>query len=133
MFVDASAIVAILLQEPGFEQLAERLRVCPRALTSGIAIYEAVLAVARQRASFDEAETAVWTFVQSAGIEFGPIAEGETRAALTAFMRYGKGRGHPARRNLGDCFAYACARTGGVPLLFVGDDFSHTDIPSALA
>ena len=57
-------------------------------------------------------------------IGIGP-AEGDL--ALDAFERYGKGR-HPARLNMGDCFAYACARTHGVPLLFKGDDFSHTDI-----
>ncbi|MGT2479980.1 type II toxin-antitoxin system VapC family toxin [Methylobacterium oryzae CBMB20] len=51
--------------------------------------------------------------------------------ALAAHARYGKGR-HPARLNLGDCFAYACARVHGVPLLYVGDDFPQTDIRSAL-
>lgn len=47
---------------------------------------------------------------------------------LDAFDRYGKGRGHPARLNMGDCFAYAMARQRGVPLLFKGDDFGQTDI-----
>lgn len=56
----------------------------------------------------------------------------EGREAISAFTRFGKGRGHPAQLNMGDCFAYACARTHNVPLLFVGDDFSRTDIPSAL-
>lgn len=62
-----------------------------------------------------------------------PIAASETREALSAHARFGKGRSHPAKPNLGDCFAYACAWVHGVPLLFVGEDFPHTDIRPALA
>ena len=51
--------------------------------------------------------------------------------ALAAFARFGKGQGHPAQLNMGDCFAYACARTRNIPLLFIGNDFSQTDIPAA--
>jgi ribonuclease VapC len=54
-------------------------------------------------------------------------------AALKAYERYGKGRGHPARLNMGDCLSYAAARVLGVPLLYKGEDFARTDIPSALA
>lgn len=131
MFVDASAIVAILLREPKFETRADRLRTYERPLTNGIAVYEAVLAIARDRPSMNDAEASVWSFVSLAAIEIVPITNDVTKAALSAFARYGKGRGHPARLNLGDCFAYASARTHGVPLLFVGNDFVHTDIPSA--
>ena len=56
---------------------------------------------------------------------------GEAGAALDAFSRYGKGRGHPAQLNMGDCFAYAVAKTYRTALLFKGDDFSKTDIRSA--
>jgi len=48
--------------------------------------------------------------------------------AIAAMARYGKGRGHPAQLNFGDCFSYACAKAAGVPLLYVGDDFSKTDL-----
>lgn len=51
--------------------------------------------------------------------------------ALKAFARYGKGQGHPAQLNMGDCFAYAVAKTHNVPLLFTGNDFPHTDITPA--
>ena len=71
--------------------------------------------------------------MSEAGIEVVPIAGEETRSALDACQRFGKGRGHPARLNLGDCFAYACATTRGVPLLFVGNDFVHTDVARGLA
>ena len=55
-----------------------------------------------------------------------PITDEIGRAALDAFDRYGKGRGHPAQLNMGDCFAYGAAMTLGVPLLFKGDDFAKT-------
>jgi len=57
-----------------------------------------------------------------------PISVQEAEAALDAFARYDTGRGHPAHLNLGDCFAYACAKTNRTPLLFKGDGFSRTDI-----
>lgn len=133
MFVDASALVAILARESGFEAVADHLRRAKRPLTSGIAVYEAALAISRRTASFDEARAIVWDFVELVGVTVVPVSEAETRAALDAFERFGKGRGHPARLNMGDCFAYACARVHGVPLLFVGDDFARTDIPAATA
>jgi ribonuclease VapC len=60
------------------------------------------------------------------------ITADQARTALYAFARYGKGRGHPAQLNLGDCFAYAVARDRRVPLLFKGNDFSQTDIEPAV-
>lgn len=55
-----------------------------------------------------------------------------TRLAISAFVRYGKGRGHLARLNIADCIVYAAARSADAPLLFIGDDFMHTDIVSVL-
>jgi len=78
-----------------------------------------------------DVEAEVAEFIRVAGLRIVPIAEAETAVALAAHGRYGKGR-HPARLNLGDCFAYACAQVHGVPLLYVGDDFPQTDIRSAL-
>ena len=60
-----------------------------------------------------------------------PIGPDAAHEALEAFARYGKGRGHPARLNLGDCFIYAQARVTGASLLYKGEDFSNTDIESA--
>jgi len=133
MFVDASAIVAIVAGEPGHHALMVRLRDSPVRLTSGVAVYEAVLAIARLQAVPPEvAEEIGDDFLDATSVTRVPIAEAETRLALAALARYGKGR-HPARLNLGDCFAYACARVHGVPLLYVGDAFPQTDIHSALA
>jgi ribonuclease VapC len=132
MFIDASALVAILTAEPERSVLLNRLDDAVAPLTSGLAVLETVVAVARKKAlSVAEAEAEVEAFIRVAGLRIVPIAEAESTLALAAHARYGKGR-HPARLNLGDCFAYACAQVHGVPLLYVGDDFPQTDIRSAL-
>jgi ribonuclease VapC len=133
MFVDASAIVAILNREPEADIFAEAIEQNAGGLTSAIAVYEATLALCRIRhVTIEEAAADVHEFMSVAGVQHMPITATETRTALAAFARYGKGRGHPARLNMGDCFAYAMARNLGVPLLFKGDDFPRTDIESAV-
>jgi ribonuclease VapC len=130
MFVDASAIVAILTGEPEAEALIDRLERAIRPVTSAIAIFEATSGLCRRRhASVDEAEADVAEFLTQARITLVPIAEANT--ALQAFSHYGKGRGHPAQLNMGDCFAYAVAKNHRTSLLYKGDDFSKTDIDAA--
>jgi ribonuclease VapC len=70
-------------------------------------------------------------FLALAGIAVAPIEASAAHAALDAFARYGKGTQHPAQLNLGDCFAYAQAKSSGAALLFKGDDFSKTDVEAA--
>ena len=128
MFVDASAIVAMLAREDDASALSERFTRAESISTSTLAIYEAVLGLSRaQSISISDAETAVGDLLSHAGAEIIPITAEIGRAAVRAFERYGRGR-HPARLNMGDCFAYACARALDVPLLFKGDDFALTDI-----
>ena len=130
--VDASAIVAVLTREPGADLLLSTLETAGPAETTPVAFYEAVLGVSRKRQwSVAEAETHVRDFLEAAGVPIQPIQPETAQVALEAFARYGKGRGHPARLNLGDCFAYAQAKLSGAALLFKGDDFSKTDIESA--
>jgi ribonuclease VapC len=132
MFVDASAIVAILTREPEADVLADLLEAARAPITSPIAVFEATLGICRKRhASVEEAEEDVREFLDLARIELIPITINETETALSAFSRYGKGRSHPARLNLGDCFAYAAAKNHRTSLLFTGDDFNKTDIRSA--
>ena len=76
------------------------------------------------------ANEAVVRYLSRAKVEIIPITAEIGRAAVAAFEQYGRGR-HPARLNMGDCFAYACARALGVPLLYKGDDFAQTDIAAA--
>lgn len=133
MFVDASAIVAILTGEPEADTLADALDAARFPITSAIAVFEAVLGLCRKRhASVAEAEDDVREFLEIASIRTVSIADREAGAALDAFARYGKGGGHPAQLNMGDCFAYAAAKNNCAPLLFKGDDFTKTDIEPAV-
>ena len=132
MFVDASAIVAILTREAEADALADVLEGARSPITSPIAMFEAALGICRKRhASVGEAEADVREFLELAGIRAVPITEREAATALAAFSRYGKGRGHPAQLNLGDCFAYAIAKNHRTALLFEGEDFDKTDIAVA--
>jgi ribonuclease VapC len=130
--VDASAIVAILTEEPEGEALTEALGRASEITTSPVAVYEATLGLVRiLRRSIEDAEADVMEFLRLARVTVQPIQPETAHIALEAFARYGKGRGHPARLNLGDCFIYAQAKVGGASLLCKGDDFSKTDIESA--
>ena len=95
-------------------------------------MFEATLGVCRkQHASVAEAQGDVSEFLETAGVRTVSITSKEAEAALDAFCRYGKGWGHPAQLNLGNCFAYAVEKTHGAELLFKGEDFNKTDIPAA--
>lgn len=131
MFVDASAMVAMLTDEPEGDRLARILERAQSRITSAIAIYEtAARLMSKSSLSGEEARKTVADFLTAVGIGVVAIGEREAEIALHAFERFGKRR-HPAALNMGDCFAYACARAHGAPLLFIGDDFSQTDIALA--
>jgi ribonuclease VapC len=98
MFVDASAIVAILTREPESDALADVLESARSPITSPIAIFEAALGICRKRhASVEEAGEDVRELLEVAGVRTVSITENEAETALAAFSRYGKGRGHPAQ------------------------------------
>ena len=131
IFVDASALCAILLAEPDADMLAAKMLGEPGLLTSAVAVYEAVAVLSRAaKGDVQAARQDVADMLRGNDIRLVPIGDAERELALDAFDRYGKGR-HPARLNMGDCFAYACARTHGAALLFKGDDFALTDIAVA--
>ena len=71
-------------------------------------------------------------FIREANISIEPVTEIQAQIARAAYRDFGKGSGHPAKLNFGDCFAYALAKESGEPLLFKGGDFAHTDIVAAL-
>lgn len=128
MFVDASALVAIIAPESDGGLLAERLRGAERRYTSAVAIYETALALRRIGNTVIEGVIPVIdAFVRQSEIETVSITAEIGRLAIDAFTRFGRGN-HPARLNMGDCFAYACALSLGVPLLAKGGDFPQTDI-----
>jgi ribonuclease VapC len=128
MFIDASALTAILTEEDDARELAARLQHAKRRMTSPLAVWESAIAVARilDLAVGDAAE-AINAYLPLVGIEVVAVPPEAAPIALDAFDRYGKGR-HAARLNFGDCFAYACARHYRQPLMFKGADFSLTDI-----
>lgn len=131
MFVDASAIVGIFAREDDWESLSTRIEQAERVFVSPLAIWEATLGLARRRLwTFEEAERLVRRFVDEVGASIVAIDDAVGIEALRASRLFGKGR-HAADLNLGDCFAYACARTHRLPLLFKGNDFQHTDIEKA--
>jgi ribonuclease VapC len=131
MFVDASALTAILTDEADARTLLSRLQNARTRLTSSLAIWETAIAVARILGlSAMEAHEAVEAFLSMAEIQVMPVASETGRLAVDVYDRYGKSR-HPAGLNFGACFAYACARQARLPLLYKGDDFPHTDIEAA--
>jgi ribonuclease VapC len=131
MFLDASAIIAIIVGEEDASSLAGRLGGATFVRTSAIAIFVASLGLARiANAPVDDAFSLVGRFLDQVKASVAVI-DGETAAlALDAFARFGKGH-HPASLNLGDCFAYACARQLDAKLLCKGNDFPCTDIALA--
>jgi len=131
MFIDASAIVGIIADEPDSTSLLQRVESGAVSYVSALSIWEAASALSRKREwSIDEAESIVRRFAEGIAAIHIPIDEHIGREAVRAHRDYGKGR-HPAALNMGDCFAYACAKKLGVPLLAKGNDFPQTDIEMA--
>jgi ribonuclease VapC len=131
MFIDASALTALLTDEDEARELLARLQQTRTRLTSPLAVWEAAIAVARVLdLPISAAAEAVESYLVLMEIETVAVPPATARIALDAFDRFGKGR-HPARLNFGDCFAYACAKHFGQPLMFKGADFPQTDIEAA--
>ncbi len=131
LFVDASVLVAILAGEAEADTLADRIEAEQVRLCSAVSVWELVTALCRSHSlAIPTARTAVRRFLTAGEFEFATIGEQEFEIAADGYARYGKGR-HPASLNMGDCFAYACAKSRGAKLLFKGLDFSLTYIEPA--
>ena len=127
MFVDASAPTAVIACEVGHWELVVRLGAAPARLASPIGVFETIAATARIFAlSLAEARPVVLDTLGALGVALHEVPAEVVGATQDAFERYGKGQGHPARLNIGDCFAYACAQHWDVPPLLKGDDFAQT-------
>lgn len=132
MFIDTSAIVAILLGEPEAARLADAIAGAPRRFTSPLVRLETCvvlstrldIAPAVANRLFDEFLGETRTVVSPVSDEIGSLA-------VAAFEAHGKGRGGGAKLNLADCMSYACAKFLRTPILFVGRDFAKTDIDAA--
>ena len=128
MIIDTSALLAILLGEPDAGRYEDAIAgAWPRRM-SAIALLEAAMVVESRGGAKAGHELDV--LLEKAAVELVPVTSEHANAARHAWRRFGKGN-HRAALNLGDCFAYALARTTGEPLLFKGKDFTHTDIEPA--
>jgi ribonuclease VapC len=130
VIVDTSALIAVLRREAGFEAFEDAIeRAFETRLSAGNYLELAIVLDSRRNpvVSRDLDE-----FLHDAAIRIEPVTETQARIAREAYRDYGRGSGHPAQLNFGDCFAYALARDLREPLLYKGADFSHTDIASAL-
>lgn len=131
IFADASALVAMIAREPDALVLADRLQADRQRICSALGVWETVAALCRSHAfSVPAARARVRLFLADLSVQFVDIGEPEFEIAADAYDQYGKGR-HPAALNMGDCFAYACAKANRAALLFKGDDFTKTDIEAA--
>ncbi|KNY15787.1 twitching motility protein PilT [Shinella sp. SUS2] len=131
MFLDASAIVAMMTNESDAESLSARLAAARSPTTSAMALWEASVAYSRIfRLEPNTALREVEAYIRLFDVQIIAIEPAIAAAAVDAYHRFGKGR-HPAGLNFGDCFAYACARQLGMPLLHKDDDLPQTDIETA--
>ena len=130
MIVDASAVLAILFDEPEGREMGEMLSTAAESLTmSPINFLEAAVRVDGLRS--DEKSAKLDALLTTLRIEIAPATAEQALLAREAYRRFGKGN-HAAKLNLGDCFAYAPAKARNEPLLFKGDDFRLTDVEAAL-
>jgi ribonuclease VapC len=125
--VDSSAIVAVLLEEKGYEQFFEIMS----SVEIGVPVtcyLEAVMVLRKHRIS----RASVDQFLASADVRMIACDERQAHLAAEAFERFGRGSGHCARLNFGDCLAYAAAKAHAAPLLFKGGDFPQRDVLAAI-
>jgi ribonuclease VapC len=132
VIIDTSVIIAIMKNEADAEDYRQRLAMRDDSAKISAASYlEAAIVV-------DRAEKAILSerldqLLAEEKIDIVPFTAAQSRIARAAYRQYGKGSGHPAQLNFGDCFAYALAKDSGEALLFKGDDFSRTDVVAALS
>lgn len=132
IFVDTSAMIAMLAAEPEGPAFADKLEQTHERITAAHVLLEASM---RLSTLLDltptMADSIVTKLLREASITVVPITEEIGHLAVAAFEHYGKGRGNAVNLNFGDCLSYACAKAHGARLLFKGNDFSKTDIARA--
>ena len=125
MIVDSSAIVAIVFKESGYEELLSRMENAPIAAAGVPTLAETGIVLSARLEEL--ADGLLERLIDELEIQEIPFGEFHWRESVEAYRRFGKGR-HPASLNFGDCMTYAVANLTGEPLLFVGSDFSKTDV-----
>jgi ribonuclease VapC len=125
MVIDSSTIVAVLLNEKNAAQIAQAIEAASQRLLSAANLLEASIVIESRKGEAGGRELDLLLY--RTAIEIVAVDQDQAETARIAWRRFGRGR-HPAGLNYGDCFAYALAKSRGLPLLFQGDDFSQTDI-----
>ncbi len=128
MIVDTSAVVAIVLREPGFEAIESKLATASISAIGAPTLAETGLVLTARLG--ENAGPLLSRFLQETRTSIVPFVEDHWRVAIDAHVKFGKGR-HRARLNFGDCLTYAVAKLARQPLLCVGGDFDQTDLPLA--
>ena len=128
MIVDSSAVLAVVFQEPGFEEILEQMENTTVLAAGAPTLAETGIVLGARLGP--GAAGLLERMLDELGIQEIPFGELHWREAVDAYRRFGKGQ-HPAGLNFGDCMTYAVASLAGEPLLFVGDDFGHTDLEGA--
>ncbi|MGH9405963.1 MAG: type II toxin-antitoxin system VapC family toxin [Terriglobia bacterium] len=130
MIIDASALVAILRGEPEALACAQAIAGAGHRRISAVNYVEAAVVIDGSRDPI--ATRRLDDLLRAAQVVVEPVTEDQAKVAREAYRDFGKGSGHPANLNFGDCFAYALAKVTGEPILFKGGDFTHTDLTSAI-
>jgi ribonuclease VapC len=130
LIVDTSALIAILRGEPDAARYVEALASASSVRMSAANYVEAAIVVDANRDPV--LSRRLDDLLVAAEVSVEPVTKDHADIARAAYRDFGKGSGHPAGLNFGDCFSYALARASGRPLLFKGEDFSRTDVESAL-
>lgn len=125
MILDSSAVVAILLREPGWETLLEQVVAAPSVGIGAATLVETGIVLTARLGI--PGKTLLGRFVQETDVTVVPVTAAHWSVAVDAYVRFGRGR-HPAALNFGDCLTYAVSRVAGEPLLFTGEDFTKTDL-----
>lgn len=126
MIVDTSAVIAILRNEPDAERFAGAIEAAGERRISAVSFVEAAAVIDGSRDAV--ASRRLDDFMREAELVIEPVTAEQAKIAREAYRDFGKGSGHSAKLNFGDCFAYALAKAAASPLLFKGDDFIHTDV-----
>jgi ribonuclease VapC len=129
--VDSSAVLSILLREGDQDIYADIIQSADSTAISAASVVEVGIVLLTRHGP--AARQDLDDLLHSSSMRIEAVSGAQIDLALSAYQRFGKRRGHPARLNFGDCFSYALAATAGEPLLFKGDDFGRTDVRSAVA
>jgi ribonuclease VapC len=131
MVIDSSALIALLLAEPETARFVAAIATTSRRLVGAPSYLEAAIVMVSR--SGPTAQEKLDRLLTDLAVEIVPFTRDQATLAIAAFRRYGKGTGHVAALNFGDCFTYALAKLTGEPVLFKGNDFARTDIGIAVA